>query len=71
MKRHWFLALGLLLGVVAGVLVYRHMQVAPIVVAARPLALGDPLTQDALELWSINPAARPSGAFASIEAAAL
>lgn len=70
MKRHWMLALGLLLGVIAGVLVYRHMQVAPIVVAARPLALGDPLTPDRLELRDINPAARPSGFFASVEAAA-
>lgn len=69
MKRHWLLALGLLLGVVAGVLVYRHMQVTPIVVAARPLASGDPLTPDALELRDINPAARPIGAMASVEAA--
>lgn len=69
MKRHWFLALGLLLGVIAGVLVYQHMQVAPIVVAARPLAPGDPLTPDALDFRNINPAARPAGALASIEAA--
>lgn len=70
MRRHWFLAVGLLLGLVAGVLVYRSMQIAPVVVAARPLALGDPLTPDKLELQSIDPAARPSGAFASVEAAA-
>ena len=70
MRRHWFLAVGLLLGLVAGVLVYRSMQIAPVVVAARPLALGDPLTPDKLELQSINPAARPSGALASVEAAA-
>ena len=70
MKRHWFLALALLLGVIAGVLVYQYMQVAPIVVAARPLAAGDPLTPDALELRNVNPAARPSGALASVEAAA-
>lgn len=70
MRRHWFLAVGLLLGLVAGVLVYRSMQVAPVVVAARPLVLGDSLTPDALELQNVSPGARPSGAFTSVEAAA-
>ena len=70
MRRLGFLAVGLLLGLVAGILVYQSMQVAPVVVAARPLASGDSLTPDALELQNINPAARPSGAFASVEAAA-
>ena len=70
MRRHWFLAVGLVLGIVAGVLVYQSMQIAPVVVAARPLASGDPLTPDALELQNVNPAARPSGAFTSVEAAA-
>ena len=70
MRRHWFLAVGLVLGIVAGVLVYQNMQIAPVVVAARPLASGDRLTPDALELQNVNPAARPSGAFASVEAVA-
>lgn len=70
MSRRVLLGIGLLLGLVAGVLVYQSMQVAPIVVAARSLAPGDALAPVALEIRDINPAARPAGAFASIEAAA-
>ena len=70
MRRHIFLALGVFLGLIAGVLVYQSMQVAPIVVAARPLAPGDLLTPDALELRDVNPAARPAGGMTSVEAAA-
>ena len=31
MRRHWLLALGLLLGLAAGALVYQSMQLAPVV----------------------------------------
>ena len=37
MRRHWMLALGLVLGLAAGVLVYQSMQLAPVVAAARPV----------------------------------
>ena len=69
MRRHWLLAIALLLGLVAGVLVYRSIQLAPVVTAARPLALGDRLTPDALTLRDVNPASRPAGAVVSMEAA--
>ena len=35
MRRHWLLAVGLLLGLAAGVLVYQSMRLAPVVTAAR------------------------------------
>ncbi len=69
MRRHWLLALGLVLGLAAGALVYQSMQLAPVVTAARPVALGDRLTPDDLTLRDVNPAARPAGALTSFEAA--
>ena len=69
MKRHWLLAVGLILGLAAGVLVYQSMQLAPVVTAARPLDVGDRLTPDDLSVRDVNPAARPTGALTSLEAA--
>ncbi len=69
MRRHWLLALAVLLGLFAGVLVYRNIQLAPVVVAARPLALGDLLVPDALTLRDVNPASLPEGAVTSLGAA--
>ena len=69
MRRHWLLAVGLLLGLAAGALVYQSMQLASVVTAARPVALGDRLTPDDLSLRDVNPAARPAGALTSLEAA--
>lgn len=69
MRRHWLLAVGLLLGLAAGVLVYQSMQLAPVVTAARPLDVGDRLTPDDLSVRDVNPAARPAGALTSLEAA--
>jgi len=69
MRRHWLLAVGLLLGLAAGVLVYQSMQLAPVVTAARSLDVGDRLTPDDLSVRDVNPAARPTGALTSLEAA--
>ena len=69
MRRHWLLAVGLLLGLAAGALVYQSMQLAPVVTAARPLEVGERLTPDALSVRDVNPAARPAGALTSLEAA--
>ncbi|MCY3783049.1 MAG: Flp pilus assembly protein CpaB [Chloroflexi bacterium] len=69
MKRHWLLAVGLLLGLAAGVLVYQSMQMAPVVTAARPLDVGDRLSPGDLSVREVNPAARPAGVLTSLDAA--
>ena len=67
MRRRWPLGIAVLLGLMAGVLVYGSIRVAPAVVAARDLTAGERLTAQALMIRDANPNSLPPGAFQRID----